>query len=459
MQPSERVVLRAVAGAGLLWLLLLAVLWHRASIAWLSWGLAVGLSCTLLVATVAAVAHVLRGAGRSVDRTAQVLSAWVRGDLHPMPCACDFTRPDAAGRLARCVATLHIELLELQALRDRGGQQHHLQAVLIRQHLRMLAESLGDQARTEILRSLDATPGAARVAGPPHDSLADLTGVLARLAGLVRTQHDRLARLLRELHQAMSHQTVLAGLQQELEIARNMQLSILPRHPPPARDVEVAALMIPAREVGGDFYDYFMIDDDHLALVVADVSGKGIPAAFFMAISRTLLKSNAMFLREPSQVVARLNDQLCAENEQMMFVTAFFAVLDLRSGALDFVNAGHNPPVLRDRGAAVSLLPRNQNAALAVLNDVDFTSGHVQLRAGDTLLLYTDGITEAHDPRGRLFGEDRLLDAVMAHGGPGDLSQALLHQVRRFEGGVAQADDITCVALRYTPQEGQLACA
>lgn len=357
------------------------------------------------------------------------------------------------------LSSVRNELLRMHALSEPCDAPRMLQAGSIHQQLRLLADSLDADVRSDILRALEVVPGVAGSAAAGEDSLAELTRILARMTGLLSIQHGRLVGLLRELHQAMAHQTVLAGLQQELEIARHMQQSILPRHPPPARDVEVNALMVPAREVGGDFYDYFMIDDDHLALVVADVSGKGIPAAFFMAISRTLFKSNAMFLREPAQVVARLNDQLCAENEQMMFVTAFFAVLDLRSGALDFVNAGHNPPVIRDRCAGVSMLPRNQNAALAIFDEVDFLSGHVQLRAGDTLLLYTDGITEAHDPGGGMFGEDRLLDTVMAHGGVGDLPQALLRQVRRFEGGTAQADDITCVSLRYVPGERGLACA
>lgn len=459
MPLSIRIAWSAVGGVGALWLVFAIALWHRASLPWLSWGLALVLALGLLVVMALVVASRLRDALRPIDRTTQVLSAWTQGDLHPIPCARDLARADAAGQLARCVAALRIELLDLHVLREQRGQQRSAQAGLIRQQLRLLAASLGDDVRADILRALDTASASHGAGSVADDSLAEITSILARMAGLVSTQQGRLVGLLRELHQAMSHQTVLAGLQQELEIARNMQLSILPRHPPPARDVEVAALMIPAREVGGDFYDYFMIDDDHLAFVVADVSGKGIPAAFFMAISRTLFKSNAMFLREPARVVARLNDQLCAENEQMMFVTAFFAVLDLRSGALDFVNAGHNPPVLRDCGAAVSLLPSNQNAALAVVTDVDFTPGRVQMRAGDTLLLYTDGITEAHDPGGRLFGEGRLLDTVMAHGGPADLPSALLRQVRRFEGGIAQADDITCVAIRYTPQERCVAFA
>lgn len=348
--------------------------------------------------------------------------------------------------LAHAFAVMRRELLALRAREQQQG--------LFRGQLRKLVDSLEAPACTEF--GWNVGPG-----DPPcgqDAALADLVRTLHRMSGQASTQQGRLAGLLRELRQATEQQSILASLQQELEIARNMQLSILPRTAVHVPGVEVSALMVPAREVGGDFYDYFMLDDSHLAVVIADVSGKGIPAAFFMAISRTLLKCNALFLREPAKVLDRLNDQLCAENEQMMFVTAFFAVLDLRSGELEFVNAGHNPPVIRDRRADVSLLPRNQNAALAVLQDHRYQQGRIHLQSGDTLLLYTDGVTEASDPLGRMFGEDRLLQTVMAHGCVGDLPQALLQQVRAFENGSTQSDDITCIAVRYVPESSDMAC-
>ncbi len=278
--------------------------------------------------------------------------------------------------------------------------------------------------------------------------------VLRRGTARVHAELQQL-RLLQVQHpgaESAHRQALLAGLQQELEIARQMQRSILPRNPLHAPGVQVDAVMEPASEVGGDFYDYFLVDENRLALVVADVSGKGIPAAFFMAVSRTLLKSLALLLRDPVRVMTQLNAQLAAENEPMMFVTVFFCVLDLRTGTLDFVNAGHNPPVIRAAGGQVRMLPRNQNMALGVNEHLRLRAGRAVLRPGDTLLLYTDGIVEAGDPLGRMFGEQRLLEAVLRYpGGAQSLPLALLREVRSFEGGRPQADDITCVALRLIP--------
>lgn len=413
----------------------------------LAWGLAA--AAALLAALAIVVSSYVRSLLRPLERAELLLCALAQGDLRAAPRDDDLRLPDETGRILRGVALVRRELLALHALRDeRHRHQQHRESVL-RAQLRLMADSLDDAARGEVLQALETEDLGA------DGEFTGLARLLGRIAGQLTSQQDRLVGVLHELRQAMEHQATLVGLRQELEIARSMQQSILPRRLPAMRGVDVSALMVPAREVGGDFYDYFMIDDDHFAVVIADVSGKGIPAAFFMAIARTLLKSNALFLREPGQVATRLNEQLCAENEQLMFVTAFFAVLDLRTGTLDFVNAGHNPPVLRDKQGGVRLLPRGQNPAFAIVRDRSYVQGCLRLRTGDTLLLYTDGMTEANDPGGALFGEQRLLDAVGLHD-PAceDLPQALLRRVRSFEAGCPQADDITCVALRYQPPNG-----
>lgn len=226
----------------------------------------------------------------------------------------------------------------------------------------------------------------------------------------------------------------------------------------PAPGIEVEALTAPAHCVGGDFYDCFLVDDHRLAVVIADVSGKGVNVAQFVEASRSSLKQHAMDRRDPELVLQALNDELCAGNEAMMFVTAFFGVLDLRSGRLDFVNAGHNPPLIQGGPARIRMLPRSQNVALGVLVGARFRQSRASLRRGDTLLLYTDGVTEASDPSGRMFGEQRLLNVVMRHrSGHGSLPGELLRRVREFEGGKPQGDDIACVALRYLPVPGTLA--
>lgn len=347
-----------------------------------------------------------------------------------------------AERLARAAERLRTELRTLDALRDERQRVAAQQTRLLRQQLRALADMLDPAGRNEILAELgdEGTDD-----GRPQ--LARLATLLARLSTLVGTQQGRLLQLLRELQDSVRTRELFASLQQELEIARRMQQAILPRAAPPVPQVMLDATMIPAREVGGDFYDWFMLDQDRLALVVADVSGKGVPAAFFMAVTRTLLRSTAAFVSHPAQVLARLNDELAADNDEALFVTLFYAVLDVRTGQLDSVNAGHNPPLLRRADGRVQALPQGRNPVLAAWPGLQFQADRSWLAPGDGLLLYTDGITEAQDSGGALFGQAALVGAL-ADAGPQPV-QPLVAAVRRFESGAPQFDDITCVWLRY----------
>ena len=386
-------------------------------------------------------------------RNVQLLQSLSAGHTDVALYAGEEDSEDESGTIARAALQLRSELVSLETLRQERARTRRQQERLIRDQLRSLAESLDPDSREEILQAL-AAPIAAED-GQAANGLAELASILGRMSGLVSTQQGQLLKLLREVQASVQTQAMLASLQQELEIAREMQLSILPRQTPDRREVEIAPAMIPAKEVGGDFYDYFVLDEDHLALVVADVSGKGVPAAFFMAISRTLLKSNGLFLRAPGATIAALNDQLCQENDQMMFVTVFYAVLQLSTGQLTYVNAGHNPPLLLRQGS-VQFFPKGRNMALAVLEDQHYHEGTLQLAPGDCLLLYTDGVTEATNARGALLGDARLLELVQSFSaqperrGPArQLTERVVEEVRRFEAGAAQADDITVVALAY----------
>lgn len=428
---------------------------------------AIALAAALLfaVALVLSIAIYMRHAMEPLKRSVNVLKALANGRTDAALDDGDEESEDEAGAIARGVVAIRSELLNLETLRQERARTRIQQERLIRDQLRTLADSLDPASREEILASLGShaeattvpasgtsgTSVVANASASAPNQLAELAGILGRMSGLVSTQQNRLLKLLRELQAAMQTQALLASLQQELEIARQMQLSILPRVAPSAREVEIASTMIPAKEVGGDFYDYFPIDDEHLAVVVADVSGKGIPAAFFMAISRTLLKSNALHLRHPGKTISALNDQLCAENDQMMFVTVFYGVLHLPTGKFTYVNAGHNPP-LRLRDGKAQYFPSGVNMALAVLEDQEYGEGEVQLEIGETLLLYTDGVTEATDAAGALFGEPALhasTEAISHDLGTAAIPQHILQAVRDFENGAAQADDITIVALTY----------
>ncbi len=239
----------------------------------------------------------------------------------------------------------------------------------------------------------------------------------------------------------------------ELDVATKIQASMLPCIFPafPEReDFDIYASMLPAKEVGGDFYDFFLIDDNTLAVVMADVSGKGVPAALFMVIAKTLIKNNAQLGKSPSEVFETVNRLLCENNEAGMFVTAFMGYLDITSGKFTFVNAGHNPPLISSKGT-FDWLKAKRSFILAGMDGMSYKQNEVVLKPGDELFLYTDGVTEAMNPENKLFTEARLLEIISAKGG-GDLKELLCAVklgIDEFAAGAEQADDITMLSLRY----------
>jgi phosphoserine phosphatase RsbU/P len=317
--------------------------------------------------------------------------------------------------------------------------------------LRTLVRTLPPDKRSALLDEMTVLEMAR-----PDIALPALTRLIGKISTMVSEQQLKMLKVMKEVQAAADNRIKLAGLQKELDVAARMQLSILPRVTPDHPNIAIASQMIPAKEIGGDFYDYFVLDSDHLGLVVADVSGKGIPAAFFMAISRTLLKARARLRQSISETIASINDDLAAENEQVMFVTLFYGVLELSTGKFIYANCGHNPPVLVRHGGSPEYLPKSRSMGLAVMEGMDFPVDELTLIAGDSLLLYTDGVTEATDIDGSLYGDPRLL-AEMATLAPGfaatDVAPHLLKSIRAFERGAAQADDITLVTLRYLGQQ------
>lgn len=240
----------------------------------------------------------------------------------------------------------------------------------------------------------------------------------------------------------------------ELNVATQIQADMLPNIFPafPERsEFSVYASMNPAKEVGGDFYDFFLIDDTHLALVIADVSGKGVPAALFMVISKTLLKNQALMGESPKEILMRVNNQLCENNEAQMFVTVWFAILDLTTGILTASNAGHEYPAIRRSGGQFELYQDKHGFVLAGMEDVKYREYQLQLLPGDTIFVYTDGVPEATDSKEQLYGKERLLDALNRE--PDAQPEKLLEQVQedidRFVGEAMQFDDITMLALTY----------
>ena len=241
----------------------------------------------------------------------------------------------------------------------------------------------------------------------------------------------------------------------ELNVATKIQAEMLPRVFPPYKnhpEIELYASMTPAKEVGGDFYDFFMIDDDHFAVSVADVSGKGVPAALFMVIAKTLLKDAAYLFKTPAEIFEHVNNTLCEGNESGLFVTCWMGILEISTGKLTFANAGHTPPVLR-QGGEVSYLKMKPNLMLAALSGIPYKNNEITLNPGDKLFIYTDGVTEATDKHNNLYGEERLLSALQKDEAkmlnPEELLKFVKNDVGKFVDGADQFDDITMLGMIF----------
>ena len=240
----------------------------------------------------------------------------------------------------------------------------------------------------------------------------------------------------------------------ELNVATQIQADMLPRIFPPFPDIDafdLYASMDPAKEVGGDFYDFFMVDNDHLGLVVADVSGKGVPAALFMVIAKTLIKNRALTGGTPSEILSYANEQLCEGNEAELFVTVWLAILDIRTGKGVAANAGHEHPALRRADGSFELVMYKNSPAVATMEGMRFREHEFELHPGDTLMCYTDGVTEATNKNNELFGNDRLLAALNKD--PDADVENIIRNVKddidTFVGEAPQFDDITMLCLKY----------
>lgn len=408
----------------------------------------------------------LRHSFAPLRRAVGILGALARGDT-----SATLTRQsdDEIGQIASAITDLRHNLVALNDARRQRELQRRRQERFVRHQMVSLAETLEPGARDEVLSDLGrivaATKGAVTAddADPmsrlirEDDQLGPIAAVLQQMSSRVVEQHRRLSELVARLREALVRETQLATLQQELAIARDLQRSVLPADFPPRPSFAVKGLMQSANEVGGDFYDFFERSDGRLVFVIADVSGKGVPAAFFMAISRTLLKAIALFENDPAACVRQLNDLLVVDNDQMMFVTLVFGIFDPATGRIDFVNAGHASPIrVADRGQ-VTILPETTDMAVAV-DTTDFSSHSLQLDAGDMFVLYTDGVTEAFSPEGEAFGEPRLgetLEKLPAGGDPGEVARGVLSAVKSFENGGHQSDDITLLVLHYKGQASE----
>ena len=247
-----------------------------------------------------------------------------------------------------------------------------------------------------------------------------------------------------------------ARIDKELEYAKQIQLSALPTNFPEDEEYNIYAQMIAAKEVGGDFYDFYKLSDNTVAFLAADVSGKGIPAAMFMMTAKTIIKDLAESGMPVNEIFTRANEKLCENNESGMFVTAWMGILDITTGNLQFANAGHNPPLLKRANGSFEYLKTRAGFVLAGMEGVRYRAGELTLSPGDRLFLYTDGVPEATNTENKLYGEDRLI-TFMNQNATVDaitLLPALKSNIDEFVGEAPQFDDITMLMFDYKPKEG-----
>ena len=251
-----------------------------------------------------------------------------------------------------------------------------------------------------------------------------------------------------------------ARIETELNLATRIQADMLPSIFPPfpeRTDIDIYASMTPAKEVGGDFYDFFLIDEEHLGLVMADVSGKGVPAALCMMVSKILVQNYAMTGLGPAQVLEAVNRQVCANNREQMFVTVWFGILDLTSGRLTAANAGHEYPVLRKPDGAFELIKDKHGFVIGGMENIRYREYELWMEPGAKLFLYTDGVPEAANARQELFGTERMLAALNEN--PDAPPRSILDGVRaavdRFVGDAPQFDDLTMLCAEYIGKQAK----
>ena len=243
-------------------------------------------------------------------------------------------------------------------------------------------------------------------------------------------------------------------IESELDMARRIQLSMMPNLFPPfpeRKEFYLHAYVDPAREVGGDFYDYFFIDDDHLCLVIADVSGKGVPAALFMMAAKIILKSSAMQGKSPAEILTATNRAICENNPQDMFVTVWLGVLELSTGNLTAVNAGHEYPAVKRADGRFEVIKTKHSLFIGGMDDVTYKEYELDLKPGDKIFVYTDGLPEATDSAGEMLGMDRMTDALNEYldEKPRPLIEGMRESVNKFVKDAEQFDDITMMCLEY----------
>ena len=391
-----------------------------------------------------------------------VLSALSKGDLRAR--IERNTGNDEVGMIANSVNIFHNNLLTIQRIRRSRERQYGRQQRFIFREMQGLADTLDGDERDELLTELQElgdlveekaglrsrqtdvveTEDSTTQGEQDSDSLAMLAQAFHGMSNRVQNQHQR-------LRDALATKEALIALRNELNIATRVQQSLLPPNIELSSAYKIWGGMWPAKEVGGDFYDFFPLDDHRLAIAIADVSGKGVPAALFTVMARTMLHASAAFLNSPGKALSVINNFLENNNDEGLFVTVFYGILDIETGKFRYANGGHNPPIILDSKGARSL-ETTSGMVLAMFRNILYKDTEIDLEPDARLIMLTDGIPEAFNAEEEAFGDDRVLKSIEAlpeNSTPEEDVEFIVGTVNKFVGDAPQFDDIACVVFRF----------
>ena len=389
----------------------------------------------------------------------EVLHALARGDTRATVRVSGEEGGDELAQIARAVNAFRTQTLALRRHRRRAAHRRRQQERFIRDEMTRLASTLNEEARKDILadlEELEAPPEAAPndgAGGGANEEDRDLQMMglaFQKMTNRVARQQDRLTALVAELQEALRTRTAYLAVQRELQLATRVQRSFLPGDRFSAPGIEIHAAMHTAKEVGGDFYDFFVLDEHRVGIVIGDVVGKGVPASLFMAVTRTVIRATARHLEEsPGRCLQIVNDTLVDTARGDVFVTVFYGVYDRRDGSLVYANGGHNPPMLVLPPGRAERLALTGGVALGMFDGLSYDEGRAAVPPRGKLFLYTDGVTEAANVQEDEFGDERLTRNLVASAerGPGDTMEDVLRAIEGFAGTAPQFDDIAMLIL------------
>ena len=399
-----------------------------------------------------------------LSESVNVLDALSKGDLQAQ--TEEINTDNEVGQISGAINVFRDNLLALNRHRRLRERQQARQKRFIIKEMTNLSDTLDGDEREEIIQQLE------KIRTIVHDDpeVADQQQKILQNNKKLEDQDtksgpDSLAMMAiafqhmsGRVMDAMHTKEELSSIQKELDIATRVQQSLVPENLDISKQFNAAGFMTPAKEVGGDFYDMFRLDEHRIGVAIADVSGKGVPAALFMVMARTLLRSKVFHIKSPATVLEHMNDYLVQNNNEHLFVTLFYGILDEEHGTLTYSTGGHNPPIVSDKNGT-RVLEQTEGAVLALIDDIDFKEKCVTLENSSRIVFMTDGVPESFNKNGEAYGDDRTLetiDKLNPEQTPQEDIKQLIDSVESFVEEAPQFDDITCVILHYTKDKQKL---